>query len=452
MEEEKGISIGEIFKIIFKRVWWVVAVTAAVMIAFVCVVQFWYNVNDQKYTASFDIRLPSFEEKSDGTIAEKYPDGTELKVADAILLENLQLIKDESLLPEANRTGKFANINIEKMISEDDIELIRTIQKQEDETYEYHYTVRVGKKYFKNKAQAIDFVRAVSEYPVNNARMIVDKMNYTERLMGFDRYPTYEEKIDALIEQREYLIDTYNNLKELYGGEYVPAGLNSNKQLDDYIHDLADVFDLRQQDAVLNTINAHYYVYDTETYINTAAENIASLEVKIQENENRIVALREEREKLKDSFGNIQETTEFDKLIATLTDESAVMRNEIDKTHKTLEKISSYTDGEGKAEKEKFDARLSGIRTQLEEATQVLRTVNIATYNEKAQAIYVKNKIVIEGGLNIVLAAVIGAVIGFVIVGVVILIIDYPKYKREKLALNAGEENTSKQPDGEEKE
>ena len=99
MEEEKGISIGEIFKVIFKRIWWLVAATAAVMIVFVCVVQFWYNPNKQSYSASFVIRLPS---------DNAYPDGTTLRMSDSVLLENLQIIKDESLMPESKRTGKFA--------------------------------------------------------------------------------------------------------------------------------------------------------------------------------------------------------------------------------------------------------------------------------------------------------------------------------------------------------
>ena len=448
MEEEKGISIGEIFKVIFKRVWWVVAVTATVMIAFLCIIQFWYNANEQVYTASFDIRLPSYKENPDGTISEEYPDGTVLKVADSVLLENLQLIKDEVFLPESQRTGKFSNINIEKMVNEDDIELIRTIEAKEDETYEYHYTVRIGKKYFKNKYQAADFVKAVAEFPVNNSRDIVHSMNYTERLLKYDRYLTYEEKIKALIEQKEYLVKTYDDIKEQYGGEYVPEGLSSAKSIDDYILDLTDVFDLRKQEAVKNTVSANYYVYDTQTYLDTAEAKIKALEVEISENEKRIEAQRIERDKLT-ANGSIQETTEFDKIIADLTDKNAVMKNEIKRTNDTLERIEAYiADGS----KTNFDVSLNKIRAQLEQATQTLRTVNIATYEEKAQAIYVNNKVVVEGGLNIILAAVIGAIAGFVIVSIVILIIDFPKYKRQKLAAEAGEAEITEQPDGEEKE
>lgn len=451
-EEEKGISISEIFKVIFKRVWWVVGVTAAVLIVFTCIMQFLYNPSNQKYTTSYDIRLPSFKTNTDGTVIEEYPDGTQLKVSDSVLLENLQLIKNESLLPEDKRTGKFADIDIVKMVNDDDIELIRAIEKKEDETYEYHNTVRIVKKYFKNKEQALAFVKAVAEFPVDNAIKIVNSMNYSERLARFDRYMTYEEKINALVEQKNYIINTYEGIKQLYGGEYVPAGLNSEKDIDEYIRDLTDVFDARQQEAVRNTVSAKYYVWDTATYLENAQAKIDSLTVEIQDNENTIAALQEARKHLLMTGGGIVATEAYEVRIAELTEENSKKNNEKLKTERTLDAISAYTDGEGKAAKDAFDARLNEIRNQLEQSTQILRTVNIATYEEKAQVVYVNNKVEVEGGLNIIIAAVIGALIGFVIVSIVILIIDFPKYKRQKLAEQAGEKEISEEADGKEKE
>ncbi len=442
MEEEKGISISEIFKIIFKRIWWVVAVTAAVLILFVCLVKFWYNPSKQTYSASFDIRLPS---------DNVYPDGTELRFADSVLLESLQFIKDESLLPESKRTGKFANIDIQKMVEEDDIQFLQKIEQKEDDSYEYHNTVEISGKYFKDANQAAAFVKAVAEFPVDNAKRIVQNMNYSELLAKYERYNTYEEKIGALIGQKDYILSMYERISNKYSGDYVPYGLNSEKSIDDYIRDLTDVFDTREQEAVRNTVVASYYVWDTVTYLDNAQSKIDALTVEIIENENRIEAQIAERDKLKENFGSIQETTEFDKIIADLADKNAVMNNEIKKTEETLRKIEVYINGDGKAAKVAFDKRLDKIRAQLEEATQTLRTVNIATYQEKSQAIYVNNKVVVEGGINIILVAAVGAVAGFVIVSAVILIIDLPKYKRNKLSAEAATAEEQENPDGEEK-
>jgi len=438
-EEEKGISIGEIFKVIFKRVWWVVGVTAAVMIIFVCLIQFWYNPSRQTYSASFDIRLPS---------GNSYPDGTELKLEDSVLLESLQLIKDDELLPEDKRTGQFESVDIEKMVSEDGVQFLQTVERQEDETYAYHNTVRIGKKYFKNEKQGVAFVRAVVEFPVANSLYIVNGMNYSERLALYDAYLTYDEKINALTEQKNYILQKYEDIRTQYSGEYAPKGLDSEKMIDDYIREMTDIFDARQQEAIKDTISANYLVFDTETYKNTAQAKMDSLKISIDENEKRIVAQRAERDRLLQN-NNIMEATEYDKIIADLTDKNAVMLNEWNKTKETFDKIDSP---EYVSAKSALDARLNEIRAKLETATATMRTVNIATYAEKAQAIYVNNKIEVNGGLSVILAALIGLVGGFVLVSIVILIIDLPKYKRKKLAAQTVGEVTDERSDGEEKE
>ena len=51
-----------------------------------------------------------------------------------------------------------------------------------------------------------------------------------------------------------------------------------------------------------------------------------------------------------------------------------------------------------------------------------------------------------EGGINILVAAVVGAVLGFIIVSVVILIKDMPEYKRRKY----GDKIQSQTPETEE--
>ena len=440
-EEEKGISIGEIFKVIFKRVWWVIGATAAVLIAFLCIIQFWYNPNEQTYSATYEVRLPS------GNV---YPDGTELDVGDAVLLSNLQIIKSESLLPEAERTGRFANVDVEEMVREDDIHFVQEVVQNQDGTYRYINSVSIVRKYFKNKEQGADFVRAVAEYTVYNAQKVAERVNYTERLSRYDKYSTYEDKINALVEQKDYIVDRYNEILALYSGEYVPAGMNSVKTIGDYLLDLTNVFGVSEQEKVRNTVSANYYVYDTEAYKESANAKIKSLELEIANNENIIEALKQARNDLITS-GDIMATEAYEVQIAEYTVENANKKNEIVQTKKTLEEIEKYASGEAKQAKDAFDAHLTEIRAQLEEQAQTLKAVNIATFKEKAQVIYSNNKIKAEGGMNIILAAVIGLVLGFVLVSAVILIIDLPKYKRGKYAAPA-EENQEETQKSEENE
>ena len=430
MEEEKGISIGEVLKIIFKRVWWVLGATAAVTIAFVCIIQFWLNPENQTYSASYEISLPSGNEN---------PDGTALNLEKSILLYNLQEIKSESLLPEENRTGRFASIDIEKMVREDGIKFSQVIEERGNGSYVYRNTVTIVKKYFKNKELAADFVRAVAQFPINKAKHIVESMNYTNALSKYDKYKTYEEKINALIEQKNYIVKAYERIAAVYGGNYVPAGLSYDNDINGYIRDLTAVLDERQQAALRNTYQAYYYEYDTsDKFISETKANIDSLEEKIRQNENVINELSAKAKEFI-SDGNLIMAEAFSERIAQYVEDNAKKRNEIDRLKKTLEQINIYSgdnaDEDAKKAKDDYDASLQSLRVQLEECSKTLKKVTVATYEEKAQVIYGNNKITAEGGLSIVLAAVIGLIIGFVAVGAVILIIDYPKYKRAQLAL-----------------
>ena len=426
-EEQKGITIGEIFKIIFNRIWWVVGVTAAVLVVFACVVQFWYNPEHQTYTVSYEVRLPS---------GNSYPDGTALQPDESVLLANLQLIKDESFLPEEQRTGKFKSINIAEMVEEDDIRYSQKIEQNQDGSYKYVNYVSIVKKYFKDEKQAAAFVKAVAEYPVLKAQSIVEKMNYSSRLAKYDIVTTYEEKINALVEQKNYISSAYNNLLTTYGGEYVPAGLTGGKCINDYINDLAAIFNLQEQAAVRDDIALKYYFFDVESRLKALQSEVEFKNREIANNESIIDGLYEEMDKVIGKVGDVtvKEIAAFSERINYYREENEKLQNRIDEIGEIKKAILDYTEGDGVQAKQAFDARLDEIKVQLDESTQVLKSVNVCIYDEKTQVVYENNKIEAEGGFNIILATIIGAVIGFLLVGVVVFIKDYPKYKREKLA------------------
>ena len=76
--------------------------------------------------------------------------------------------------------------------------------------------------------------------------------------------------------------------------------------------------------------------------------------------------------------------------------------------------------------------------------TSTFRTVSESYYDAMCDISYASNVITAQGGLNIVLAALIGAVLGFIVVSIVICIIDMPKYIRQRdaaIAAAQAEEN-----------
>ena len=428
-EEEKGITLGDIFKVIFKRVWWVVGVTAAVLIAFVCVIQFWYNPSNQVYSAQFELRLP---------YGNTYPDGTALRLSDSVMLENLRIIKAESYLPEEERTGIFKDVDIEKMV--------------EDESYVYHNSINVAKKYFKDEDTAVAFTKAVVEFPVTKARYLVQNINYYERLTRYDTYTTYGEKIATLNSQKDYISSVYAGIANVFGGEYVPAGLGSTKTIAEYQRDLINVFDQTEQDYINKTIAEEKYFFNAQEIKRNNELDISLAEEEIEDYNELLQGQKEAMQEVIDKLGTEEVSKHveaFNAKIADYTEHIISLQRNIERWRKQIERIDAYTASSGEAADKKaaFDKTLGEIRAEIEECTAEMAKVNIATYNEKAQVIYVNNKIEAEGGLNILLAAVIGLLIGFVLVSVVILIIDLPAYKRVKYAPPANGEISGQTPE-----
>ena len=104
--EERGITFGDIAKMIKKRVWWVVAVTLIVTIVATCLTAFVFNKGKDDYSLSFRLEYPNSENMM-------YPNG------DAFNYETI--IYADNLLAAKNSDKKFSSIDTEKLASNIDI-------------------------------------------------------------------------------------------------------------------------------------------------------------------------------------------------------------------------------------------------------------------------------------------------------------------------------------------
>lgn len=427
MEEEYGITLGEICKIIFKRVWWVIGVTAAFILITVLLVQFWYNPTHRQYSVSYNVRFPNSD-------SGQYPDGTALLIRDSVLLSSLKDVKEGTYSDDEDYYD-FSNVNIEEMLDNDGISISPiSIKEGEDETGWSDYRLTVSAEYFNSKEQAVAFIKAVSEYPVNKAKYIVNNSIYDYYLTQYNLGSTYEAKIDSLVNQKNYVLSIYEFIKSTYGESYRPLGVG-DKTITDYINEATAVFDSRIQSSYYNTVTANYYVWDTETYERTAEASKAAIQMEIDNNDTIIAALEE---KIKDLGANQYDGTEaYHTMIASYVEKNAQLNNQIKTINDTLEKIKIYqTDPKAIEAKAEFDAALDSTRANLATLTETAKKVRIATYQNESSVLYLNNVIDAQGGINIIIAAIMGAILGFVIVSVVILIIDMPEYKKRKYEKN----------------
>lgn len=463
--EEKGLTIGDIFKVIFKRVWWVVGSVAAFVLIAVLLLQFWYNPSNRNYTVNYDIRYAN----QNGY----YPDGTILNVSDSILLENLQAIKNESFVASESKKGKFDGVDVEKMSQNDDISFNTVYTKLTDESYETHCSISIKGKYFSNKEQAVAFIKSVAEYPIDKVLNIVKTSNYLVNLQSYDTAQTYSNKIADLSAQAEYIRGIYENIKSVMGADYMPFGATDGKTIDAYILELNTFIHNFDRGGLDNTVSANYYVSNPSMYVSNLQASIESKTHTIEQNENIVAKLKAERDEILAS-SDVKVIEAYDNKIASYTESNEIMRNEIKESVTTLCRMEKYleennpvratintirsnlaamgvemaapstADASAVAAKKAFDDRLEDYRQKLEiltvgtDGNGGAKQMRVNMYESQSMVIYVNNKVKLEGGINIVLGAILGALVGFILAGVVICIIDLPKYKREKLAAENG--------------
>ncbi len=429
MEEEYGITLGEIFKIIFRRIWWVIGVTAAFMLVTVLLVQFWYNPSKQQYTVYYNIKFP-------GSGSGQYPDGTTLNVSDSVLFNSLNEIKEGTYSQYA---ADFSDIKIEEMIDKDGISItsIATEASDDGEAGWSGYKLSVASQYFNSDEQAVAFIKAVTSYTVDKAQYIVDNSLYDYYLTQYDIGNTYESKISSLVNQKNYVLGIYDFIKNNYGETYRPLGIG-DKTITDYINEAYNIFDSRIQSAYYNTVTANYYVWDTETYTMTATASIDATRIEIANNQAIIDALEAKIKELDTSGSSFDRIEAYHSMIASYVEKNTQLETSIKTTEETLAKIEFYeSDATAIEDKAEFDAALDSTRAELAALTETAKKLRIATFDNESMVLYRNNIIEPEGGINIIVAAVAGAVLGFIIVSAIILIKDMPEYKRRKYAAKA---------------
>lgn len=430
MEEERGLTIGEIFKILLKKVWWIVGATALCLLLVVLVTQLWYNKKSQYYTVSYDVVFPDAE-------SNKYPDNTDVLSADFISQSTLKDIKDGVYSTE--NPDEFKNIDVEKMIRNDDISIT--------ESEGHRYTLTAKAKYFSGMEQARKFLRTVAYYPVMRVNKIVEDKQYGLYFEIYDNAHTYEEKIAALEKQKSYLESSYADLMN-YGTE---AEVNSAA--------LHNLFTEAQRSTLNAMIAANFYVLDTENYNAEADTSIAAIQLQIKENDLIIKKLTDMRDgktegndaaatayaesRVGDEQDPVSSLNAFDLEIAQLVVKNGELQNQINKINSTKAAIAKYTvegSDENKAWKE-FEAKLEGYRTDIENATAKLKTVSEKVYSDNSRVIFAGNRMECAGGIGAISSAALGAVVGFAAAAIIVCIIDVPKYRR-KMALAESAEKT----------
>lgn len=427
MEEENGLSLGEIVKIIFKRIWWVLGAMAACVLVFVLVVELWYNKTKEYYSVSYEIVYPDMN-------SGKYPDGNTFLISDSVSESTL-----ESLV---GSDDELKDIDVAHMVQKDRISVAESSTQSVGGEVKRIYTLTVYADYFENDKQAAKFLRAVASYPINRVNSTVGGKDYRPYVNVYDSAKTYEERINALLAQKKYLQDEYEKL------------ISCDQSAQSKLAALDNVFTSAQQQVLEDTIVAKYYVLNPENYEKTVAIRKEALEKQIADNNAVIAAIKEERKGAVNTPGDGQDiiVNPYDTEIAKLTVLNAELRNECNRLDETCKKIDEYTDEKNAANADwiSFNELFDSYRNQLIAATDELKEESVRIYMDNSEVIFSSNSIKLSGGMGTIVTAVLGLLVGLILSSVIICIVDIPKYKKKKAEADRSGEPASQENDAEE--
>lgn len=438
--QDEGLSLGEIFKVIFRRWLLLILITAAVTLVGILGISLIVNPLQTMYGISFSVDYPGSENF-------RYPDGTAFRYQDIVSEDNLTEVK--------NGSEKFAKIDARKLYENDDISITEETEEVNGvRTPTGNYTITAKGSYFPDGNIASEFLRGIANYPVNYINSKVSFMTYRDNLTSYDAVKTYEQKIAYLVAQRDYIVNQYESLTATYGSVYIPSGYD--RSLRELSSEVKRSFSEEDQATMENDLKINGYVFDREYYASDTRVKIDSYSKEITDNTRIIDALRTERDALIDAIqagsgsATITDSLKsFNDRISELIVLNSQRQNEINRLQENLNRLENDYDEVAAA---RFHTRLTGFYNALSEAADTFKGVSVSIYAKESKVVFDTYSAVASGGISLAIGAVVSVIVGFVLACIVICIIDLPAYLRRKkyaLAVKAEEARTDKENENE---
>lgn len=412
MDEEKaGLSIGEIFKIIFSYKWLAVAIALTIAVIGTLALYFGYDVNSKNYSCTFSLVFPG-----NGSTDSRYPDNMPFDYRDIISRQNLTDVK--------NLDENFAGINVEQMFNKNAISVSRF--ELENSSAEHVYNLKVSAKYFDNQGQAENFIYAVAETPLRYIMSLT--ANKDVFLQTYDKSDFYEDKTKSLTEQVNYLSECISELVTETGGTLrVDCQLLANR-LESFSQDLnMAIAEMREK-----------------LYVHNAAEVRENYSLLITSLENqRTFKLRE----LEILFGKLQ--TEDDKTnIDQISPRVETLASEVAEIEEKIAAYGKYVapDAALQEKPELFEQALAKLYSRLKEITDDYER-NLESYYSMYSLVVYDGAVKTESALGIAMCIVISVIGGIIIAAIAAFVVGYIKLKkRAGCALENPEGSDPQQP------
>ena len=443
MEEESGITFGEILHLIKKRVWWILGISVIVAIIAALAVGLVFNRGKNDYTLTFIVDFPGVENN-------EYPDGTSFNYEEIVYSDQLEAAKASN--------ESFSEIDTAKMAAGDITIVAETREVTSGTTTTTEntgsYTITVSSAYFTDEDQATAFLRAVLDQTIARVNEIAAGMDFTANLSDYTAASTYDAQLTALRNQQTFLLARYDEL--IATGKY-DSFTYDGKSLSTLRAEAAGGIETRLSALETDLANNHYLL--DQSLVETVLVNIRSLQREKEQNEQSIAALQEAcaefLAQINDSGSGdgssgsaqiIESLASFTSRIATLQESNAKIDFQITELYESI----GYTDADKNGVWEKTGETVPD--TQFKEAVEALRnTISekntttaknaiVALYDAESEIVYRQSGVaVIDNGTNVILVTVAGFIVAFLLACIIFCAADYPAYKKARDAKAAEE-------------
>lgn len=431
MEEESGITFGEICHLVKKRIWWILGIS--VIVALVASLLFGFVINRGKndYSVTFMVEFPGVSDR-------QYPDGTTFNHASMVYAAQLEAAKASN--------ESFANIDIDGMSSNGGISIsAETTGENNTTVYTGVYTITVSSAYFDSADQASDFLRAVLDQTIATVNAKISGMDFTARLSGYESlnsYTAYGDRLAILRRQQDYILERYAAVTGDTQSDSDTTTQTQTMATYGYFQyegkSISALYAEAQTDSkLLSDLEKNYetnrFVYlpedsNAEDY-KVAAEGWAK---QIKNNADEMLFYKEQ------FLNSLMSAGYYEQRVLELEQENLGLEAQIEAIGYTYNQtdgtVSEALDADTiRAANAAFGEQVDNMFETIKTNSATAKSALVALFAAESQIVYQQSGVTtIVNTTNIILVAVAALVVAFLIACIVFCAADYPAYKRER--------------------
>lgn len=408
---EGGVSIRDIFRIIGKKIWYVLGGSLLVTLAAVLIFMFAINPFLLSNSMSFRIDYPMYSEG-------KFPDGSAFDYSSIISREVIEEAKKQK--------SEFASINTTGLLKNEGISI--SAQRNGDGN-SYIYTLSLKKSYFRG-VDAMDFIKALTDtfksYVIVGQK-VEGSIDFKLDEANFDG-ETFQGQLSLLSEQKAIILKEYDAWISCYSAGRIVSG----KSLSNHRADVASILSDDEQASIESTLSFHGYGYFKSSVTDK------DVEARIAWLERELVSAKASLEELRQSYSGASPAMLADVYTAKSIDAEDASGGIVISPEASLsQRLAYYSERVSLLELQKtnleskssaqmaadiaaFGAQyLKGKLAKLNEKAELLKTVISAIYTKDTVVMFNSQKVEKSGGTSLVIVGIGVFVVAFLVLCVI---------------------------------